>query len=79
MKIKIYQLQGVDGDNIGLYITKKNYSLEGVQKLFNDAFILAKSREDAGEEINIHDEVEEFLEYLGYRRMFTENITTEIL
>lgn len=77
--MKTYQLQGIDGDNIGLYITKKELPLESIQQLFDDAFKLAKSKEDKGEEIHIHDEVDAYLESRGIERVFADEITTEIL
>lgn len=74
--MKIVQLIGADGQNIGLYTTDKDYSLKTIQILFDGALNLSKSMND---EIDVQETADSFLNYHGITRVFVEEVTTEIL
>ena len=86
--IKLIQLKGVDGQNVGLYGIKYGVPLKvmhNVQKHFDEAFAVAKCREehylenDYEEEIFVQDEADDALALLGIERIFADICTTDVI
>ncbi len=83
----ILQLLGVDGQPVGIYAVKHGTPhkvVHDLQKTFDKAFDYASAAEaslfiDEGENVNLMEIVDEELEKVGIIRIFTEEVTTDLV
>jgi len=84
---RFIQLLGVDGQDVGLYGIQYGtpISIErDPQAAFDKAFDYASAAEaslfiDEGENVNLMEIVDEELEKVGIIRIFTEEVTTDLV
>ena len=82
--MRIIQLLNVDGEYANLYLTNRTDSFENIEKDIQEAYYVAKAREehyaenDYEECIYIHDEADEYLEKRGIKRVYVDVVRTDV-
>lgn len=82
--MRFIQLLNVDGEFANLYLTERTDSFENIEKDIEDAYKVAKAREehyaenDYEEDIYIHDEADEYLEKRGINRIIADVVRTDV-
>lgn len=77
--MRIIQLLNCDNEPVGLYSTKRTDDLSVLQINFNDSFHTAEEICNDNNELDIHEKADELLESYGMYRIFSEEITTEVI